>query len=526
MFKIPAQVKVSKALSPARPDRNILTVAKGGGIAFTGIIFRFGSRFVIGILLARLLGAEQLGLYNLALTAATVSAGLALLGLASAMVRYVSFFASRRDTAGLWGALQIGLALPAIVSVLAGVGLFALAGPIAERLFHEPRLTSLLRLASLIVPFLTLSDIIAAATRGFKKMQYTVVAQNVSQPIIRLILIVVLAIIGLNVARALAAFGLAVVIVFVLLLYFLNKLFSLKRPLRTARRDIREMLSFSLPVYLSDLISTFGANVQTVLLGTLNTVTSVGIFAAVTQVNLIGGMFHRSIVTASMPIVSEIYSQGERDQMGRFYQTMTKWTFTVNLPLFLILLLFPAPILSIFGGSFVGGVTALVVLAWRNLVNVGTGICGVLLDMSGNTSLKLVNSIVTVALTLGLNILLIPRWGLVGAATASLAAAIIVNLLRLLEVFLLFRLLPYNLSFLKPVAAGLVTLVAAWGVHQLFLTEVNLVHTAINVVILFTVYAGMILLLGLSQEDRTVLARLRQRAGTMLSRSGKGDNQP
>lgn len=520
VFNISSRVKVSTDSPSAKPDQNILTAAKGGGIVFTGTVFRFGSRFVIGILLARLLGAEQLGLYNLALTAATVAAGLALLGLTSAMVRYISFFAGRRDTAGLWGTLQIGLGLPMALSMLLGVGLYTLAGPIAERLFHEPRLVPLLRLASLIIPFLTLNDIIAAATRGFNKMQYMVIAQDVSQPMIKLfILIAVLAVMGLDAAKALAASGLTVVIVCVLLVYFLNKLFSLKRPLRTARRDIREMLRFSLPVYLSRLIGTFGGNVQTVLLGTLNTVTNVGIFNVVSQANLIGDMFHQSIVTASMPIVSELYSQGEREQIGRFYQTMTKWTFTVNLPLFLILLLFPVPILSVFGGSFVDGAAALAVLAWGNLVNVGTGICGVLLDMSGNTLLKLANSIATVALTLVLNILLIPRWGLVGAATASLTAAVVINLLRLSEVFILFRLLPYNLGFAKPIAAGLVALAAAWAIRQFFATEANLIYVFMNVGLLLATYAGLILLLGLSQEDRTVLARLCGRMKVILSRS-------
>jgi O-antigen/teichoic acid export membrane protein len=309
-----------------------------------------------------------------------------------------------------------------------------------------------------------------------------------------------------------------VMMVFLMLLYFLNRLFPLKRPLRTARRDAREMLRFSLPVYLTNLIGIFGGNIKTILLGTLNTVTNVGIFSVASQINMIGQMFHEGIATASAPIVSELYDRGEREQLGRFYQTVTKWTFTLNLPLFLAVLLFPVPILSIFGQSFVGGAKALTILAWANLANTGTGICGMVLNMTGYTSLKLVNSLVTFVLTLGLNILLIPRWGLMGAATASLAAAVTINLFRLSEVFILFRLLPYNVSFAKPVAAGLVTLAVVWGMRQLFPTEANLVCTAMNTILLFVVYVGMILLLGLSQEDRAVLAHLRRRVGTILSK--------
>jgi O-antigen/teichoic acid export membrane protein len=518
VFKIASLVKASTTSPSARPDRSVLVAAKGSGIVFTGSLLQYAVRFVSGIVLARFLGAEQYGLYNLSLTVITVVSGLTLLGLTLALVRYVSLLASRQDTAGLWGALQIGIGLPIILSLLVGVGLYFLADPVAERLFHEPRLAPLLRLGSLIIPFLALSNLTAAATQGFKEMQYTVIAQYISQPVVKLVMLAVLAITGLNAAKALTAFTAAVVVASVMLLYFLNKLFPLKRPLLEARRDARGMLRFAVPIYLSNLIGTFGGNVKTVLLGALNNVTNVGVFAVANQINAIGQMFHACIVTASAPVVSELYDRGEWRQMGHFYKTMTKWTFTLNLPLFLIVLLFPVPILSIFGQSFEGGATALTILAWGNLVNAGTGICGVLLDMTGNASLKLVNSLVVFALALGLNILLIPSWGLIGVAVASLGTVAIVNLLRLLQVFFLFRLLPYSLGFLKPVMAGLVTLAIVWGVRQLSPAEMTLVYIAIDVSIFLAIYVGMILLLGLSQEDRAVLSLVGRRISVMLSK--------
>lgn len=503
-----SRVKTSDALPSTKPDRDILLAAKGGGIIFAGTVFNYGSRFFIGILLARLLGAEQLGLYNLALTAAAVAAGLTLLGLRSALVRYVSLYASRRDAAGLWGTLQIGLGLPVLLSVPVGIGLYVFAPAIAERLFDEPRLVPLLRLVSLVIPFLALNELIAAATRGFNKMQYTVIAGNIAQPLIRLVLLLILAIIGLNAVGAVAAFGLTVAVVSVMFLFFLNTLFPLSRPFRMARYDTREVLSFSLPVYLVNLIRTFRGSIQTLLLGALNTVATVGIFSVATQVNLLGKMFHRSVTTATMPIVSELYSKGAWRQLGHFYQTVTKWTFTVNLPIFLIVILFSTPILSIFGRDYSSGATALTILAWANLVDASTGICGVIIDMSGNTSLKLVNSVVVAVFSLGLSILLIPAWGLIGAAVATLTAVTIVNLLRLLEVYILFRMVPYNRSFAKPVAAGLVALVAAYLTKQWLVLIPTLLQLIANVLVLCGIYVLIIVLLGVSDEDRLILNRL------------------
>jgi O-antigen/teichoic acid export membrane protein len=300
--------------------------------------------------------------------------------------------------------------------------------------------------------------------------------------------------------------------------YLLNKQFALRQALRPSRRPTREMVRFSLPLHVDYLIATFRSNIQTVLLGALNTIATVGVFTVASQVNLIGQMFHQSIVTASMPIVSDLYSRGEREQMARFYQTMTKWTFTLNLPLFLAALLFPGPILSLFGRDFVDGALALTILAWGNLINTGTGICGVVINMTGNTIYNVLNSVILLVTTLGLNIILIPRWGVVGAATATMVAAVGVNLLRLVEVYALFRLLPYNASFLKPVAAGLFTFAVVGGARQLFHTNAQLATAIASVILIFGLYTGVVLLLGLSEEDRLVLTRLTQRVGAALAR--------
>jgi len=88
--------------------KNILTTARGASILLGGKLFMYGARFVMFVLIARLLGAEQYGLYNLALTAATIAGSVGVLGLDAALVRYVAVYRSRGDEARLWGTLQLG----------------------------------------------------------------------------------------------------------------------------------------------------------------------------------------------------------------------------------------------------------------------------------------------------------------------------------------------------------------------------------------------------------------------------------
>jgi O-antigen/teichoic acid export membrane protein len=508
----------SNTLQPHAAERDMLLTAKGGGITFAGKLFSLASRFVIAFILARLLGAGQYGSYNLALSALGVATGLALFGLDTALVRYIPVFVSRRDEAGLWGTLQLGIGISTIVSILLGAGLFIAADPIAKQLFHEPNLTLLLRVVSFIIPFFTLGTVAAAATQGFKKMQYAALTRDIVPPLMRVLLVVGLAIVGLNAVGALVIFFLTAVTSAVMALYFLNKLFSLRRSLRTAHRNTKEIFRFSISVYLTDLMLLFQENVQTLLLGALNTMISVGRFAIASQLNLIGSMFQGSITTAARPIIAELHDRGAREQMGHMYQTASKWIFAFNLPLFLILVLFPAQILSLFGKGFVEGSTALVLLTCGKMVDISTGMCGAVIDMTGYTLLKLINAITQFALSMSLSILLIPRWGIIGAAVAALIGISGVNLLRLVEVFILFRLLPYNMSYIKPITAGFVALVVLQAVNLLLPFERHNIHTAIGVVVLIATYIGMILVLGLAPEDRAVLARMWKRLAGRLPR--------
>jgi O-antigen/teichoic acid export membrane protein len=497
-------------------ESNLLNVAKGGGIVYGGKLFLSLARLVTLILLARLLSAGQYGLYSVALSVANIAVALAILGLDTALVRYIAIANSRKDEAGLWGSLQVGIGLSILLSVFTGICLFALAYPIATQVFDQPELVPLLQLVSVIVPVLVLSDVLAGATRGFKKMHYMVMAQHIVQPLIRLLLIILLSVTGVNAMWAIITFGLADGLASILLLYFLNKHFSLQRPLRVSRGDIRQILGFSLPLWFAELMVTFRGNIQTILLGSLSSIVNVGIFGVVNQINLVGQMLYTSVTSAARPMIAELHDRGEQDQLGHLYQTTTNWVMMVNLPVFLIMVLYPTPILSLFGKSFIVGSNALVILALANLVNIGTGMCGAILEMTGYTKLKLLNTLIRVASSISINFALIPKLGLIGAAIAALSVEIIVNLIILLEVWLLFRLLPYNKPFLKTLVAGAAAFVAAFSVNQILPIQEKSYYALVSMALMFVVYVGVSLCLGLAPEDKLLVSRIQRRISNLI----------
>jgi O-antigen/teichoic acid export membrane protein len=187
------------------------------------------------------------------------------------------------------------------------------------------------------------------------------------------------------------------------------------------------------------------------------------------------------------------------------------------LPFFLTLVLFGRPILSIFGEEFGTGTTALVIVSVGMLVNAGTGICGGVIDMSGYSKLSFLNSLVSVIMILALDILLVPIWGVNGAAVTSAMSMAGVNIARLIQVYWLHRLWPYNVTFLKPIVAGAVALVVGLSSGRLMPADLNLLYLVINIAAVYVSFVGATLLLGLSEEDRVLLSRTRRRfAGALV----------
>jgi len=500
-------------------DHHLRSTAKGGSLVFFGKLFNKGVRLGVAILMARFLAAEQFGIYSLGLTVTEIVAALGGLGLGTALVRYIPAMRRRSDQAGIWGTLQLGIGIPAVMSIILAIALFALADPIAQHILHDSRMASPLRLMSFFIPFYTWTDMVAAATRGFRNMKFTVVSQLVTQPLVKLSIIGVFVILGLNATRALTAAGISQVVTAALLLYFLSRQFPLNLPLREARREPKEMLRFSLPVYLSGILNTFGEQLQVLIVAGFTNVYGAGVYALAQHATRFGELFQRAVTMSAQPIFSELFSENKREELARLYQATTRWTFSLNLPLFLILILLPSSVLAVFGNSYAGGVVVLVILAWRCAIGTATGMCSSILDMTGYTALKLVNSVIRVAVSLGLGLWLIPKWGIVGGAAAALIADATDGLLRLVEIYILHRMLPFDRTFLKPIAAALASVAVVFLLAQWLPTHPPSLYAAIQMTMLFSVYFGMNLVLGLPPEELKMLAYVRQRASMVFARS-------
>ena len=118
------------------------------------------------------------------------------------------------------------------------------------------------------------------------------------------------------------------------MVFFLNRLFPLRRPLNPAQRNVRELLSFSAPVCLTQVIVNLRTSFGLVLVGVFGTLTSVGVYSAAVSVQAVGGMLLTASDLVAKPIISDLYHRGEMAQLRQLYQTLDPLVYLIPAALF------------------------------------------------------------------------------------------------------------------------------------------------------------------------------------------------
>ena len=137
-----------------------------------------------------------------------------------------------------------------------------------------------------------------------------------------------------------------------------------------------------------------------------------------------------------IPIITQLYSKSLSKEINRSYQVLTKWIFSISLPLFMVFFIFPESILSLFfGEQYVPAAIALQILSVGFLFHTFLGANGQTLLVIGKTRLMMWITLMATVLNIILNIFFIPKWGICGAAFASLISYFVINTLYSIKLY-------------------------------------------------------------------------------------------
>lgn len=495
----------------SRNSEEVITIAKGAGIVFLGTIIGTGLRFLYRMLIGRYLGPSLLGIFLIGLGLFRISERIACLGIQNGVLRYVSLYLGEGDERHTKGAIVFGLRIVALTGLCVGTLVFFSSPIISLRIYHNVELANVLRAFAIAIPFSAFTTILLFATQGFRVMKYKVLVRELQEPLTCVLAFLLLIYIGLRLEGALFAFILSVVIGSFLAFYYLHKIFP---PLTSnwipSIMEPKKMLQFSWPLFFVGFFYLIILWLNTLLIGYFLSSEEVGIFGAANNIAMLGLVVVNSFVSIFAPVVSDLSNKRELGALENLYKLVTKWIATLSFPLFILLIYFDQEILYLtFGKDFVQGADVLVVLSSALLINAIIGATGFLTAMSGKPKIELVNLGIVLITSVIFCVVLIPKFGILGAAFSTFAAFMLLNVMRIIEVRIIFHIHPFRKDLYKPfLSTGISLGILFLTMNYLSFSRNPQVYIVQGSMVFIFVYVLMIILLGLEEEDKMVLARI------------------
>lgn len=490
-------------------NNDIVAIAKGGGIATLGSICRVFLNFVIRLVLTRTMSLESVGLYFLGMTVMEFSKTFATIGLDNGLLKFASIAHGKNDIRQMKGYVMTAFKIAIPGAILFSITLFFLSGIISVRLLHNPDMSKVIRILAVTIPVTITTTICIFSIQACKQIKYRVYVQDLADPLIRIVALVAFVFMGYQLMGALTAYIISVVLSSFLGLYFLNKKLPFTTEGQITRSQVSEFLRFSITQTSTKVINILMNTLNIFMISFFLVISDVGVYNVASRLVVIGTIFLFSFNQILNPMISDLANSSDYKRIEKNYQTVTKLITVFSLPVYLVMIMFPRESLMIFGEGYTAGVNCLIILAVGQIVNSLTGSVGVILNMSGKHVLSLYTSIGTLALNIILNLFLIPRYGISGAAIATLISVVLANLIRLVQVYFIFGIHPYNLSYLKPLFVGTAMIMFFIGLKQLFSIELNIPSFLFVVISYFGIYFLIIKLIGLTEEENIILVKLK-----------------
>lgn len=435
--------------------RDLSSLARGWLLNLFGVMGSGLFGFMFGIVVARGLGATGAGVFFTAIALFTIAAAGAQLGASTGLVWSIARFRALGQLDSIRPTLSTALLPVVLTGILLGVALFVFAGELAGLVLDGSAAGTAARYLRAFAPFLPLavaSTALLGATRGLGTMVPLVAIEQLGKAILRPTFALLVLAGGLgSVAFAFAwavphALGFVAAVI-ALLLVIRRTAPAAGRAFRPSGEITRDFWRFAAPRGVAGVFQITLLWLDTILVAALASPHEAGIYKAAISYITQGTFASQAIVFVIGPLLSALLAQELRERAQSVYQTATWWLSALAWPIYLTLALFAPLFMSAFGSEFVRGDTVLIILALPMLLAMAAGPVDVVLLMAGKSSWNLLNVALALTTNVVLNLLLIPRFGITGAAVAWAATILVSNTAALLEVRLFLKLRPLGSGF-------------------------------------------------------------------------------
>ncbi len=398
-----------------------------------GIIIK-ASRTVYLILFSRILGAEGFGIYLLAFAVQELISKFAILGLNWGGKQVVgSLRAQGKDHSirpTVIRILGITLAFASLVALVLNQNAEWVAALLGQKSLAGP-----LRIFAVGFPFLCGMYVLVYSFRPKLNMKYEMWVTSIIEPVSVLLIGIVFLLRFRNVEVLAYAHVAASIIAFSAAAFFFNRIYPSAESHGGASIDWKMLLNGSAAMGGMELVGNLQIRIDLFVLALYFPPSIIGIYGAATQIVSLLRKSKAAFDPILMPIAQGLYLRSDQERLQGEVSRAVGWAMSIGLGLLGLMTLIPAQLLGLFGTEFTGAIfsSVLIILAVGQFFNMSLGLSEGILAITGHAYVSLISAVMLVIAELALLLLLIPAWGLKGAAVAASLPFVGVTIWRVMQ---------------------------------------------------------------------------------------------
>jgi len=427
--------KIKSYLSKYSGDVHFIELIKGASSTFllkvVGLLVGYG----LAIFITNKFGAFVFGQYVTALLIVEILGIISRLGIDTALVRFISRYVHKGASCLINKLFFKSIAIVTLSAVIFNLLLLFFSDYVAD--FMNLDEEYLLIVSFSFIP-LVLFHMNTQAIRGLKKMMSFSFLNNVAITLFTFIIIIVLVAFSSSEKLPIYAYVMSVFVMtissYFLWFYHRSKIDDSEHNNSESELSTKALFKVSVPLLLGQSMMLIMGKVDLFMLANMTSSDQVGIYNIALKLSMLAYMGLMAVNSIAAPKFSEIHSSGNVDALKKIVQQSTKTIFWVTLPVIILFLAFPKSILSVFGEEFKLAAMALIILSVSKMFSAISGSVGTFLQMVGKQNVFQNILIFTAIINIALNYVLIPSYGIDGAAFASALSGVIWNVLMIIYI--------------------------------------------------------------------------------------------
>lgn len=413
MFFLNVFIKAKRSMLNLRTNKILRDVQW----SFLSIAASALAHLLLRVILGKTLGPAGLGLYTLLFTIYLFGMQFAAFGYGAALTKYIAEYEDNTSkikeyvSSGLIGSIISGLTM--------GVILYLFSTFISIDFFHIPEMVTPLRITALCFPFIAIQKAVTGTLNGLRKMNYFAminILQNISVLLISTFCVLTM---KMGVIGAVFGFVVPTILIGTVSLLNIRKLFSL--PSIIVLWDIlKEISLFGFYIVLGNSIGMINTQIDSLLIGRFMSETDVGYYATAIIITQSMTLIPAAVQAVTNPAISIYYGKKEYSKIKQLIRNTTLKVFAIEFILLVLLIAFGKYIIVIlFSEEFTPSYVPMLILSIGYLIYSAWTSVGTLFSSIGKANISFKLNGVCALLNTILNLLLIPKLGILGAASAT-----------------------------------------------------------------------------------------------------------